>query len=127
MSVLPVRNWQAFDAETASGKFGIAVPVEVSPCGQLDFSSNADMMSDMKTFTVRELDRSPSTMLDACDRDGEARIRRRDGRTYLVTPATQPRKVITGLPDFAARARKIFPKPLTVKQTRLVDRAIRGE
>lgn len=39
-------------------------------------------MSAMKTFTVRELDRAPSRVLEACDRDGEARIRRRDGKTY---------------------------------------------
>ena len=85
------------------------------------------MMSDMKIFTVRDMDRQPAAVLDACDRDGEVRIRRRDGRVYLMTPSAQPKKVMTGLPDFAARLRKIFPKPLTAKQTRLVDLAIRGE
>ena len=56
----------------------------------LDRSANADIMSDMKTFTVRDLDRSPSVVLDACDRDGEARIRRRDGKTYRLLPDTGP-------------------------------------
>src|SRR5262245_8716327 len=36
----------------------------------LDFAANADIMSDMKTFTVRELDREPATVLDAADKDG---------------------------------------------------------
>lgn len=85
------------------------------------------MMSDMKTFTVRDMDRQPAAVLDACDRDGEVRIRRRDGRVYLVTPSVRAGKVMAGLPDFTARLRKIFPKPLTAKQTHLVDLAIRGE
>jgi hypothetical protein len=84
-------------------------------------------MSDMKTFTVRDLDRSPSVVLDACDRDGEARIRRRGGKTYRLLPDAEPKRVITSLPDFAARSRKLFPKPLTKSQTDLVDRMIRGE
>ena len=85
------------------------------------------MMSDMKTFTVRELDRQPAVVLNACDHDGQARIRRRDGRTYLLVPESEPKRVITSLPDFAARRRKIFPKPFTKEQTRQVDRFIRGE
>jgi len=52
------------------------------------------MMSDMKTFTVRELDRQPAVVLDACDHDGEARIRRRDGRTYLLMPESEPKRVV---------------------------------
>jgi hypothetical protein len=85
------------------------------------------MMSDMKTFTVRDLDRTPSVVLDACDRDGEARIRRRDGKTYRLVPEGGLKSVITSLPDFAARRRKLFPKMLTAAQTRLADAAIRGE
>jgi hypothetical protein len=41
-------------------------------------------MSDMKVFTVRELDRQPAAVLDACDREGLIRIRRQDGRTYRL-------------------------------------------
>lgn len=85
------------------------------------------MMSDMKTFTVRELDRQPAVVLDACDHDGRARIRRRDGRTYLLVPETEPKRVITSMPDFAARRRRIFPKPLTRGQARQVDQFLRGE
>lgn len=90
-------------------------------------ASNADIMSDMKTFTVRELDRAPSRVLDACDREGEARIRRRDGRTYLVMPEQEPRRVITSLPDFATRRASLGPKRLARAQVRQVDRMLRGE
>ena len=93
----------------------------------LDFLTNADIMSDMKTFTVRELDRQPAVVLAACDHDGEARIRRRDGRTYLLVPETEPKRVITSLPDFAARRRKLFPKRLSNKQVEEVDNLLRGE
>ena len=90
-------------------------------------SANAEMMSDMNTFTVRDLDRSPSVVLNACDRDGEARIRRRDGKTYRLVPDTEPKRLMTSLPDFAGRLRRNFPKPLSVAQTHLVDQALRGE
>ena len=85
------------------------------------------MMSDMKTFTVRDLDREPSTVLEACDRDGEARIRRRDGRVYRLTPEREPERTITHVPDFLRRAKKIFPKMLTESQVKMVDEAIRGD
>ena len=94
---------------------------------QLDFSANADMMSDMKTFTVRELDRQPAAVLAASTRDGAARIRSRDGSTFVLTPEKEPKRIVTSLPDFAARRRKIFPKPLSASFARALDKAIRGE
>jgi hypothetical protein len=67
------------------------------------------MMSDMTTFTVRDLDRTPSRVLDACDREGEVLIRRRNGQTYRVlspkgAASTRPAKY----PDFEARKKLIF-------------------
>ena len=88
--------------------------------------SNADILSDMKTFTVRELDRKPAMVLDTCDREGAVRIRRRSGRTYTLHPDRGP-DYITEVPDFAKRRRAIFPKPLTPAQTRLADKLIAGE
>jgi hypothetical protein len=85
------------------------------------------MMSDMKTFTVRDLDRAPAVVLAACDRDGEARIRRRDGRIYRLMPVAGPKRTMTGVPDFAARRRQVFNKPLSAAQTRLADEALRGD
>lgn len=106
------------------------VPVAPGDSGdvsRLASTPNADMMSDMKTFTVRELDRAPAVVLDACDRDGEARIRRRDGRIYRLMPAAGPKRAMTRLPDFAARRAKVFKKALTAAQARQADEAIRGE
>ncbi|HZQ47479.1 MAG TPA: hypothetical protein VFC07_10735 [Verrucomicrobiae bacterium] len=92
----------------------------------LDFSANADIMSDMKTFTVRELDRQPSAVLDAADRDGVVRIKRRNGRVYSLQPESQPSQ-ITRLPDFRARIKKIFPKPISKAQAQMFDKLLAGE
>ncbi len=81
-------------------------------------------MSDMKTFTVRQLDRQPATVLDACDREGSVRIRRRDGRTYLVQPeanAGPPPEWGRFIEQREAELMRSFPKVLTRKQTRMVD------
>ena len=83
-------------------------------------------MSDVKTFTVRELDREPAAVLDACDREGAVRIRRRNGRTYTLRPESGPDR-ITALPDFRTRTMKIFPKPIPAAQVRLVDKLLAGE
>ena len=83
-------------------------------------------MSAMKTFTVRELDREPAAVLDACDREGAVRIRRRNGRTYTIRPEAGPDR-ITSVPDIRARLAKIFPKPIPAAQSRLVDRLLAGE
>ena len=80
----------------------------------------------MKTFTVRQLDREPATVLDACDREGSVRIKRRDGRAYTVRPEKSEMR-ITALPDFRARLKKIFPKPIPAEQVAIVDRLIAGE
>lgn len=93
----------------------------------LDFPANADIISDMKTFTVRELDREPGTVLDAADRDGAVRVKRRDGRIYSVQPVAPVSARITSLPDFAARRKAIFSKPIPASQVRLADKLIAGE
>jgi hypothetical protein len=80
----------------------------------------------MKTFTIRQLDRGPSAVLDECDREGTVQIRRRDGRTYTVRADAGPER-ITALPDFRARLAKIFPKRIPASQTRLVDKLLAGE
>lgn len=87
---------------------------------------NADILSDMKTFTVRQLDREPATVLDACDREGSVRIKRRDGRAYTVRPEKSEMRIVA-LPDFAKRRKAIFPKTIPAAQVRLVDKLIRGE
>ena len=83
-------------------------------------------MSDMKTFTVRQLDREPSAVLDAADKDGVVRIKRRDGRLYSIQPEVRSGR-ITELPDFRARIKKIFPKPISRAQARMFDKLVAGE
>lgn len=84
-------------------------------------------MSDMKTFTVRDLDREPAAVLDAADRDGAARVKRRDGRTYSIRPETAALTKIISLPDFAARRKAIFSKTIPAARARQVDKLIAGE
>lgn len=88
--------------------------------------TNADILSDMKTFTVRELDREPSAVLDAADKEGVVHVKRRDGRVYSVQPEVRSSR-ITELPDFRARVKKIFPRQIPAKQVAMVDKLIRGE
>jgi hypothetical protein len=94
---------------------------------QLDTPSYADIMSDMKTFTVRELDRSPGVVLEASRIDGKARIRARGGQAYIIMPESAPPRRITSLPNFAARRAALLAKPLSPEFTRKFDRALAGE
>ena len=80
----------------------------------------------MKTFTVREMDRQPGVVLDAAVADGMVRVRRRDGRSFIIQAESTSRKM-GRLPDFAARRRAIFPKPILAAQARAVDKLIAGE
>ena len=84
----------------------------------------------MKTFTVRDLDRSPAVVLDTCDREGAVRIRRRNGHNYTIRP-DEPRP--SNVPwrqlvaEHRTRVARIFPEPISSKQVRLVDQLIAGE
>jgi hypothetical protein len=93
----------------------------------LDTPNDADIMSDMKTFTVRELDRSPGEVLEASRIDGKARIRARGGQAYTIMPESAPARRITSLPNFAARRAALLAKPLSPEFTRQFDRALAGE
>lgn len=80
----------------------------------------------MKTFTVRQLDRETAMVLEAVNQEGVVRIRSRDGRTYLLQPEAYSSK-ITALPDFLARIKRIFPKPIHQAQAKLFDKLLAGE
>jgi hypothetical protein len=101
-----------------------AIKIDLPP------SAISDILSDMKTFTVRDLDRKPALVLDACDREGAVRIQRRDGRKYTVRPeegAAQKvawRKLVA---EHRTRLARIFPEPLTKEQVRKVDELLGGE
>jgi hypothetical protein len=84
----------------------------------------------MKTFTVRDLDRKPATVLDACDREGAVLIQRRDGRRYTVRPDAGSAQKVPWRKLFAehrARIARIFPEPISKEQARVVDQLIAGE
>ena len=83
-------------------------------------------MSDLRTVTIRELDREPDVVLDPGDREGRVRVRRGNGRTDLVRPENGPERMTT-VPGVGARLAKVVPKPLTRAQTRLTDKLIAGE
>lgn len=92
----------------------------------LTLASNADKLSAVKTFTVRELDRVPNEVLDASDLDGAAKIRRRNGRTYTIRP-DQGSERIKAVPNIRARLAKVFPKQIPIAQSRAVDKLLAGE
>jgi hypothetical protein len=85
------------------------------------------MLSDMKTFTVRELDRQPGVVLDACDREGVVRIRRRTGQCYTIRPdARKPSKALgearrRWLDDHFAWLERTLPKPQKIADAQLQE------
>jgi hypothetical protein len=84
-------------------------------------------MSDMKTFTVRQLDRETATVMEACDTYGAVRIRRRDGRTYTLE-AEHKKDFVFNPPDIMGRLKKQFPgMMISRKQAKFVDKLIAGE
>lgn len=87
-------------------------------------------MSDMKTFTARDLNRSPAKVLAAADRDGVARVRNRSGRSYLVKPDIVPAGKIDW-DDFVERRRAAIKRLNMPRISRAegaaLDRFIFGE
>ena len=83
------------------------------------------MMSDMKTFTVRQLDRETARVMEACDTYGAVRIKRRDGRTYTLEAETK--QAVIDPPDIMARLRKQFGDVVIKdRQAAFVDKLIGG-
>lgn len=109
------------DGQKATSRSGPTIRVPV------DCALNADMMSDMRTFTVRDLDRSPSVVLEASRTEGRVRIRARGGQTYLIIPEAAPEKQMTELPDFEQRRSRLMRKALPQSVIQQLDRAIAGE
>ena len=121
------RTQRRKEGERGIGKVGWPLRGRRLGGRPLDTLSYADIMSDMKTFTVRELDRSPGVVLEASRIDGKARIRARGGQAYIIMPESAPAQRITSLPNFAARRAALLAKPLSPEFTRKFDRALAGE
>lgn len=84
-------------------------------------------MSDMKTFTVRQLDRETARVMEACDTYGAVKIKRRDGRIYTLE-AEHKKEFKFNPPDIMARLEKQFPgMKIGKKQAALADKLLRGE
>lgn len=89
------------------------------------------IMSDMETatFTLRDLNRQPAKVLEACDRLGSVHIRTREGRRYTLKLEVKQTRM-GQLPDFKARRarlRKLGMKPLPMGQQRRFDQWLAGE
>lgn len=93
---------------------------------RVDGKPTSDIMSDMKTFTARSLDRETSRVLETCDAEGAVRIRHRNGRSYILTAQ---RAVPAGSrrPDFRHRRETLFRKNLSAGATADLDRLVAGE
>ncbi|MEO8352600.1 MAG: hypothetical protein ABI680_12760 [Chthoniobacteraceae bacterium] len=84
-----------------------------------------------KDFTVRDLNRHLSEVLDACNRLGSVVIRARSGDTYELRRHTPKKKSAkekkAAYPDFAARRKAIGMPMMTKAQSEALDRLIAGE
>jgi hypothetical protein len=93
-----------------------------------DMSKSTPASAD---FTVRDLNRHLAKVLDACDRLGVIRIKRRQGQTYELRPQAPLKKTKKTAedewPDFQARARAMGMPTMTNAQREHLNRLIRGE
>ncbi len=60
-------------------------------------------MSDMKTFTARDLSRSAAAVLAASEVDGVAKINTRDGRVFELRPVAPEPSGMANVPSAVAR------------------------
>lgn len=86
-------------------------------------------MSDitMSPITVRDLHRRTAAILEACEREGEVRIRHRDGREFRLLPVPPQCTAQPEWPDFKVRRSRIRRDPVPSEVCAKVDAAIRGE
>jgi hypothetical protein len=93
----------------------------------------SDMLSDVKSFTVRDMDRTPADILRVCDAEGLAVIRSRSGRTYEIRPAVDSGEAIDKatvrqwLQRHRAWTESTFPRKIPASQYAEVDRLLAGE
>ena len=84
----------------------------------------------LDTFTVRDLNRQPATILRACDELGMVRIRTRDGRAYELRNVQNGGHAPGAKIDFDAhwrRLREAGCRPPTVTEMKRIDRITAGE
>lgn len=89
-------------------------------------------MSAVATFTLRDLNRRPATVLEAVRKFGCAEVCARSGEVFVLAPKTTTRKTArkSDFPDFSARWQRlrelgqIAPPPA---ENERIDRLIAGE
>jgi hypothetical protein len=87
----------------------------------------------MKTFTVTDLKQKLGTLLDICDKEASIRIRRRNGRSYVIRrePSDWSKVSRRGhrrwIDEHVGWLRRTFPMPISKEQTAMVDRLISSE
>lgn len=88
------------------------------------------MVSDMKTFTKRDLDRDTRAVLAAADTDGSVLVETRGGRRYQIRPVLPESLGVAAaddLAEFQARVKSIWgAKPLTAKQDAALVEGLKG-
>ena len=91
---------------------------------------NSDIISDMKTFTKRDLDRDTRAVLAAADAEGSVMVETREGRRYQIRPILPEslgEAATDDLAEFQARVKSIWgAKPLTAKQEVALVEGLKG-
>lgn len=90
------------------------------------------MMSDMETFTIRDLDRTPRKVLEACESAGVVQIRTREGKAYEIRPvlettALSAEEIAKWRAGHASWLEEVFGEGIPTSQCDTVDRLLAGE
>ena len=84
----------------------------------------------MKTFTVRDLDRTPALVLRASEADGVAAIQSRDGRRFEIRPVA-PIEGKSTVKDAVARhliwMKSTYTRPISAEHLQVVDAMVSEE
>ena len=89
-------------------------------------------MSQVLSFTLRDLNRRPARVLDAVRRFGIAEVRTRHGEVFTVSPkaSAKPGRAANVAPDFEVlwqRQRDVGHVPPPVEDSGWISRVIGGE
>ena len=89
-------------------------------------------MSQVLSFTLRDLNRQPARVLEAVRRYGIAEVRTRRGEVFTVVPKTSPKsgRAATVAPDFQVlwrKQRELGHVPPPARDSDWINRVIGGE
>lgn len=91
---------------------------------------SSDILSDMRTFTKRDLDRDTRAVLAAADAEGSVLVETREGRRYHISPVLPESlggSAADDLAEFQDRVKSIWgAKPLTARQDAALVEGLKG-